>query len=164
LKRNAILSREAAEFWKRSIIDIMTSAALLGREADSDGHLLPNQKIVGNVEDYLDQAGSKPIHISELCGALNVSRRTLHRAFHDVLGIGPVTFLQRKRLCDIHSVLRAGNPATTSIAEVALQHGFLNVGRFSGYYRALFDEYPSETFGRTYAAVRPPQSSHFMRA
>jgi hypothetical protein len=59
-------------------------------------------------------------------------------------------FLQRKRLCDIHSALRHADPATTTIAEIALQHGFLNLGRFSGYYRALFDEYPSETFGKRY--------------
>lgn len=43
-----------------------------------------------------------------------------------------------------------GTTATTTIAEIALQHGFLNLGRFSGYYRALFDEYPSETFGKRY--------------
>ena len=43
-----------------------------------------------------------------------------------------------------------GTTATTTIAEIALQHGFLNLGRFSGYCRALFDEYPSETFGKRY--------------
>jgi hypothetical protein len=26
-----------------------------------------------------------------------------------------------------------------------MQHGFSNLGRFSGDYRALFDEYPSQT-------------------
>jgi transcriptional regulator GlxA family with amidase domain len=87
---------------------------------------------------------------AEICAKCGVSRRSLHRAFTDVLGIGPVTFLQRKRLCDIHSALRDCDPATTTIAEIALQHGFLNLGRFSGYYRALFDEYPSETFGKRF--------------
>ena len=148
LKQGTVLRPEATEFWKRSFIEIMTSAAMAGIEADSDGHPALSLKIVRNVEDYLDQAGMNPLHISELCGALNVSRRTLHRAFHDALGMGPVAFLQHKRLCSIHSALRACDPATTTIAEIALQHGFLNLGRFSGYYRALFDEYPSETFGK----------------
>jgi transcriptional regulator GlxA family with amidase domain len=92
----------------------------------------------------------KPVHISEICGSLNVSRRTLHRAFHEAIGMGPIAFLQRRRLCSVHSALRQSNPATTTIAEIAMQHGFLNLGRFSGYYRALFDEYPSETFGKAH--------------
>ncbi|MBA2401167.1 MAG: AraC family transcriptional regulator [Bradyrhizobium sp.] len=75
------------------------------------------------------------------------------------IGVGPVTFLQRKRLCDIHSALRDCDPASTTIAEIALQHGFLNLGRFSGYYRALFDEYPSETFRKSY----PPSSLRFVK-
>jgi hypothetical protein len=28
---------------------------------------------------------------------------------------------------------------------VAMHHGFLDLGRFAGYYHSLFDEYPSET-------------------
>ncbi|MEO8317899.1 MAG: hypothetical protein ABI561_06200 [Bradyrhizobium sp.] len=47
--------------------------------------------------------------------------------------------------CSSRSILRDSDPAATTIAEIAMQHGFLNLGRFSGYYRALFDEYPSET-------------------
>ena len=113
-------------------------------------------RLIQNVEHYIDTAGSRPVHISEICAECGVSRRSLHRAFHEVLGIGPVTFLQRKRLCDIHSVLRDSDPATTTIAEIALQHGFLNLGRFSGYYRSLFDEYPSETFGKSLS--RPGRS------
>ncbi len=137
----------------------MTSAVQQDILADSDRPPPSISRIVEKVDDYLVQAGTKPVHISEICGALNVSRRTLHRAFHDAVGIGPVTYLQRKRLCHIHSVLRSSNPATTTIAEIALQHGFLNLGRFSGYYRALFGEYPSETFANLHRVQRMEQST-----
>src|SRR5205823_14465537 len=106
--------------------------------------------VIRNAGPYIDPAGWRPVPISEICAECGASRRSLPRAFTEVLGIGPVTFLRRKRLCDIHSALRHADPATTTIAEIALQHGFLNLGRFSGYYRALFDEYPSETFGKRY--------------
>ncbi|WP_407168638.1 helix-turn-helix domain-containing protein [Bradyrhizobium sp. ORS 111] len=33
----------------------------------------------------------------------------------------------------------------TSVAEVAFKLGFSDLGRFSGYYRSLFGEYPSDT-------------------
>jgi hypothetical protein len=48
-------------------------------------------------------------------------------------------------LCSVHLTLRSSDPATTTIADVAMEQGFLNLGRFSGYYRSLFDECPSRT-------------------
>jgi AraC-like DNA-binding protein len=144
------LSPHAARFWKRSIIEAMTAAILLSVSAEEVRSSSSALKIVRKVEDYLDGTGLVPVHISEICGALELSRRTLHRAFHDVLGMGPVTYLQRRRLCAINTILRRTDPRTTTIAEVALDHGYLNLGRFSGYYRSLFDEYPSETFGRSW--------------
>ena len=77
---------------------------------------------------------------SEICAEFNVSRRSLHRAFYDMLGLGPVTFLRRKRLCAINSALRQNTPATATIGEIAMQHGFIELGRFSHYYRSLFGE------------------------
>jgi AraC family ethanolamine operon transcriptional activator len=63
------------------------------------------------------------------------------------------------RLCAIHSVLRESNPATATVAQVAIQHGFIELGRFSHYYHSLFGEYPSETLGgrmtRSPAGISP---------
>ena len=110
---------------------------------DSRGPLPSAMQLVGKVDDYLDAAGLRPVHISEICAHLNVTRRTLHRAFFDALGLGPITFLRYKRLCAIHSVLRDNDPATTTVAQVAIQHGFIELGRFSHYYHSFFGEYPS---------------------
>jgi len=139
------LTVHAAEFWKRSIVEAMTTAILSNMPSDRDGPLPSALLIVQKAEDYIDINGLRPIHISEICSALHVSRRTLHRAFHEALGIGPVAFVRYRRLCSIHSALRSSNVAQTTVADVALQHGFLNLGRFSGYYRSLFGEYPAET-------------------
>jgi AraC family ethanolamine operon transcriptional activator len=148
----ATLTEEAAEFWKKSIIEAMTAAMLVDIPCDDVGPAVSGRKIVRRVEDYLSRTEVASVHISEICCELNVSRRTLHRLFHNELGIGPVTYLQRRRLCCVHTALRSSDPATTTIAEIALQHGFLNLGRFSGYYRSHFDEYPSETFGKSLSA------------
>jgi AraC family ethanolamine operon transcriptional activator len=74
-------------------------------------------------------------------------RRGLHRAFHDAFGIGPITFLRHKRLCAIHSVLKDSSPGETTVTEIALQQGFVELWLFSQYYRTLFGEYPSDTLG-----------------
>jgi AraC-like DNA-binding protein len=141
----ASLSADAAEFWKRAIVEAMTTTILENSSSDMDGPLPSALRIAGKVEDYIDANDSRPIHISEICSELHVSRRTLHRAFHDAIGLGPAAFLRRKRLCSVHRTLRDSDPMNTTVAEVALQHGFANLGRFSGDYRWLFDEYPSQT-------------------
>jgi transcriptional regulator GlxA family with amidase domain len=146
---DARVSPEAAHFWRRAIIDVVTATVMHSLPPGTTETIPSATRLIRNAEHYIETAGSRPVHISEICAECGVSRRSLHRAFTEVLGIDPVTFLQRKRLCDIHSALRHADPATT-IAEITLQHGFLNLGRFSGYYRALFDEYPSETFGKRY--------------
>ena len=144
---------DAAAFWKRSIIEVMTATILSDEPADQDGPMLSARRIVAKVENYIEASGLRPVHISEICSEVHVSRRTLHRAFHDAIGIGPVAFLRCRRLCCVHSVLRSSDPATTTIAEVAMDQGFLNLGRFSGYYHELFDEYPSETLANFDAAT-----------
>jgi AraC family ethanolamine operon transcriptional activator len=144
-RQQASLTDEVADFWKRSIIDAMAATIVDALPAENLGPVPSAMRLVRNVEHYLDMAGSRPVHISEICAQFNVSRRSLHRAFDDMLGLGPVTFLRHKRLCAIHSALRQSNPATATIGEIAMQHGFIELGRFSHYYRSLFGEYPSET-------------------
>lgn len=102
-------------------------------------------RLVREIEAYLHENGIRPVHVSEICEQFRVSRRSLHRAFDEVLGMGPVTFLRHKRLCTIHSILRDSVPSSTTVGRVALQHGILELGRFSRYYHSMFGEYPSDT-------------------
>ena len=149
------LADNAADFWRRSIIDAITGPIVHSLAPDTRGSLPSAMQLVRNTETYLEAAGPQPVHISEICAALNVSRRTLHRAFYDFLGVGPVTFLRHKRLCAIHTILRDSNPETVTVAEVAMQQGFVELGRFSHYYYSLFGEYPSETLGSRRSKGRP---------
>jgi AraC-like DNA-binding protein len=148
------LADNAADFWKRSIIDAITGPIVHSLAPDTRGTFPSAMQLVRSAEEYLGDAGPQPVHISEICAELNVSRRTLHRAFFDFLGVGPVTFLRQKRLCAIHSILKDSNPATVTVAEVAMQQGFVELGRFSHYYHSLFGEYPSETLGSRRARGR----------
>jgi transcriptional regulator GlxA family with amidase domain len=104
-------------------------------------------QLVRDVDCYLHKAGNRPVHITKLTEKFKVHRRTLHRAFIDVLGIGPITFLRSKRLGDVHKVLLQGGP-DAMIKAVAIEHGFLQLGRFAGEYRQLFGEKPSQTLRR----------------
>jgi len=142
------LTEASADFWKRAIVDCVTATIFQSLPPDETGTLPSALRLVHDVEDYLAAAEARPVHVSELCAAFQVSRRRLHRAFHDAFGIGPVTFLRHKRLCAIYSALKDLSPGETTVTEVALRHGFVELGRFSRYYRTLFGEYPSQTLGQ----------------
>src|SRR5262249_40200793 len=113
------LNEASAEFWKRAIVDCITATVFQSLPPDDLGTLPQPSRLVHNVEDYLATASARPVHVSEICAAFRVSRRGLHRAFHDVFGIGPVTFLRHKRLCAIHSTLKESSPRETTVAAVA---------------------------------------------
>jgi AraC family ethanolamine operon transcriptional activator len=137
-------SDQAVDFVQRCIIECLLTGATSASPPTS-GHSYTSARLVSKADDYIDAAAGRPIHISELSSALRVSRRSLHRAFADTLGIGPVAYLRCKRLSAIQSILRQSNPETTSIGEVAFEYGFPEPGRFASYYRSYFGETPSET-------------------
>ncbi|MGM4893181.1 helix-turn-helix domain-containing protein [Tardiphaga sp. 839_C3_N1_4] len=138
---------QSADFWRRSITDAMMATVLHSLPSDTARLHTSATALVRNVEHYIDTAGTRPVHISEICTEFAVSRRSLHRAFDEVLGMGPVTFLRHKRLCNIHSILRERDPTQTTVAKVAIEHGFIELGRFAYYYHTLFGEHPSKTLG-----------------
>lgn len=143
--RDTALSDDAAEFYKRNILQMLTAPVLDG--VPYRGPQLQAQarvRLVHDVEEYLVAAGNRPIHVSELTEKFGVHRRRLNRAFMDVLGVPPITFLRRKRLGDVHRVLLQGGP-DLMVKSVALEHGFLELGRFAGEYQKQFGEKPSET-------------------
>jgi len=138
-------SAEAADFLQRSIVEAFLLSLRSAQSTEKKSLLYTGARLVSEAEDYVDAACERPVHISELCSALKVSRRSLHRAFADALGVGPVAYLRCRRLSAVRSVLSRSDPATVSIGDVAFEYGFPEPGRFAAYYRAHFGETPSET-------------------
>jgi AraC family ethanolamine operon transcriptional activator len=142
-------SAQSIDFLRRTIIEAFVVSVISGLPL-TDSQRWTGARLVSEAEDYVDAkgvfaAGGRPVHISELCSALKVSRRTLHRAFSDTLGIAPLQYLRRRRLSAIRSVLTQCNPAGASIGDLAFEYGFPESGRFAAYYHDHFGETPSET-------------------
>lgn len=143
------VTKQAADFYSRCVVEGFSALMLEARNSEHDeAAMLPARRIVRKVEDFVATCGNRPIHISEICHQLRLSRRTLHRAFFDSLGIGPVTYLRRRRLAAVNSILCRPFSADVSVTEVALENGFADLGRFAQYYRVLFGEHPSATLRR----------------
>ena len=85
------------------------------------------------------------VTIAELCEVLNTSRRTIQYCFHEVLNTNPVQYLRAIRLNSVRRELRAANPATTQVQDVAARWGFWHMSHFASDYRAMFGELPSDT-------------------
>jgi transcriptional regulator GlxA family with amidase domain len=85
------------------------------------------------------------VTVAELSRVAGVSERTLRAAFHHILGIGPKQHLIRQRLQAVRLALRAAQPGTTTVTDIAMAYGFFELGRFAGRYRHAFGEAPSWT-------------------
>jgi AraC-like DNA-binding protein len=135
----------AIDFLSRSLLETYLTSILGSLPPEQERQTHNAFALVRDTEDYVSSAGERAVHISEICTALDVSRRTLHRAFSDRLGVGPIEYLKRKRLSVIHTILARSDPAVTNVSDVAMENGFFELGRFAHYYRKLFGENPSET-------------------
>jgi AraC family ethanolamine operon transcriptional activator len=138
-------SPQAIDFLRRAILECFVTTIARTLPQDNERPYCTGARLVSEAENYVDAAGARPVHISELCSALNVSRRSLHRAFAEALDMGPVAYLRRRRLARVHAILSQSTSTDIAIADLAFEHGFPEPARFSAYYRSLTGETPSET-------------------
>jgi AraC family ethanolamine operon transcriptional activator len=108
----------------------------------------PGANLVRKVEDWIEQVSIHNVHALDICAAFHVSLRTLQRAFHETVGMGPIAYLTKKRLAKVRSILLRKSPDKTNVTQVALDCGFWELGRFSVSYRRMFGESPSRTLAR----------------
>jgi AraC-like DNA-binding protein len=82
--------------------------------------------------------------VTRLCARLGVPIRTLDDAFRAGMGLSPKRFILAVRLNQVRRLL--GRPdARTTVTDAATTQSFFHFGHFSGQYRDLFGETPSQT-------------------
>jgi AraC-like DNA-binding protein len=91
----------------------------------------------------------EPLHITTLCRVLDVSERTLRKAFHRMHGVPPCRHLRMLRLSQARRALLSADGDRVTVTEIATGFGFMELGRFSVEYRKVFGESPSQTLQRT---------------
>jgi AraC family ethanolamine operon transcriptional activator len=108
-------------------------------------------KAVNRVIDYLKVHLTDLPTMSELCKIAQVSERTLEYAFKERFGVSPIKYMNLLRLNGAYRELDRDSIRNFGVTEVALSWGFSDLGRFSKYYHALFNELPSRTLQRARA-------------
>lgn len=101
---------------------------------------------VRHVIDYLHSYGETIPTVPELCKIAKLSERNLQYGFKEYLGITPICYLRLLRLNGVRrDLLISNNNKKDRVVDVALNWGFIELGRFAREYRQLFQELPSAT-------------------
>jgi AraC-like DNA-binding protein len=113
-----------------------------GRRPDRHG------QIIARARSYIVEHLEEPLSVDGIAAAAGASRRTLFRAFAEILDETPRSYVQRLRLHRIRRDLASEAERAATIAVIANEWGMSDLGRMAGSYRALFGEKPSETLAR----------------
>jgi AraC family ethanolamine operon transcriptional activator len=105
-------------------------------------------RLVKQANDYMQAHIDQALTLTGLCQALGTSSRALCYGFQEMFGMSPMAYLKILRLQGAHRTLRASDPDTKTVAEIASQFGFWHLGYFAHDYKQMFGELPSETLKR----------------
>lgn len=131
-----------------SIMNIISSIIIESISDSKIDYLWQHRfQVVRRVREYIMERIKEPIKIGEICRDIGVSRRALQYILQDVLGTNPATFVRLMRL----NMARRDfleNENSFKVKDVVDRWGFWHPSRFSGEYRQMFEELPSETLRR----------------
>jgi AraC-like DNA-binding protein len=95
--------------------------------------------------DFMQHHAREPITPADAARAAGLHTRSLQQATQRHLGISPTVYLRNVRLDRARTDLLQHAPGTATVASVARDWGFSNLGRFASNYRVRFGEKPNET-------------------
>jgi transcriptional regulator GlxA family with amidase domain len=101
--------------------------------------------VVQRFRQFVGQHLDRPVAVTRICRVLRVSERILRAYCVQHLEMSPKQYHDRRRMERVRQRLQMANPAKTTVAAIATQHGFRQLGWFSVRYRELFGESPSVT-------------------
>ena len=99
--------------------------------------------------------------VPEWCKAVDASQRTLEYAFRDTFDLTPLAFLRLRRLHEVRRRLFTSCHKGASVADIAHEQGFYELGRFASDYRQLFGELPSQALRRVSSIKFGPIAGSF---
>lgn len=97
------------------------------------------------IDSYIADHIRDDLSIDDLATLSRVSQRTLYNIFARHKSVTPMHYIKQQKLMHVHKMLQDGEGGCRNVTEVALDFGFMHLGRFSSEYRKMFGELPSET-------------------
>ncbi|WP_428036316.1 AraC family transcriptional regulator [Amphritea sp.] len=97
------------------------------------------------IDSYIADHIKDDLSVDDLASLSRVSQRTLYNIFARHKSVTPMHYIKQQKLMHVHKMLQDGEGGCRNVTEVALDFGFMHLGRFSSEYRKMFGELPSET-------------------
>jgi transcriptional regulator GlxA family with amidase domain len=139
---------EVARAIEQGLIHALVTC-LAAKARDDGAARRHHTRIMVRLEEVLADRPKRLLHMQELCALIGVTERTLRSCCAEFLGISPSRYMLLRRLKAVRIALRDADPARASVAEIASDYGFTEMGRFAVTYRSAFGESPSFTLRRT---------------
>jgi AraC-like DNA-binding protein len=117
--------------------------ALMGREVS----LTP--RAIRHAVEFIEAEAQLPLTLSSIAARSQLSVRALQQGFKRHLGMSPMSYLREVRLRRAHQSLIESDPSIATVASVAYDWGFTNLGRFAAVHAARYREPPAKTLRRT---------------
>lgn len=125
-------------------------ASMLERHPPGARASVADARCVQRAKEYIHAHTDRSLTLDEIARHACVCPRTVERLFKRVGEEPPLAYSRRLRLDAVRRTLTAASRAgeAVGVTEVALDHGFVHMGRFAAQYRRQFGCSPSETVGR----------------
>jgi AraC-like DNA-binding protein len=147
-KQKLIERPEVARALEQELLHAIINC-LAGDETDHNPRTRHHHAVVmGRFEESLSKHIDQKLKMPALCAEIGVPERSLRMCCAKFLGVSPTRYHLLRRLNKARSALRRADPSTATVAEVARNHQFLELGRFAVMYRTTFGESPSVTLQR----------------
>ena len=104
----------------------------------------PAPSCVRRAEAFMQAHADQPLRLADIARAVDIPARTLLSAFQRFRDCSPMQYLRQVRLELAHQRLCQPDTVAT-VASVAMDCGFMHLGRFAQMYRDRFGESPSAT-------------------
>ncbi|MCF4992603.1 helix-turn-helix domain-containing protein, partial [Pseudomonas gessardii] len=142
-------AENAAEPHVQDLYERIVANKLLALLASNVLRVVPQAAQGGGFEavrEFIEGHLGEDISIEQLMAVAKVSERSLYSLFERQVGLSPRDYVRRRKLEQVHARLQLST--ARSVTEVALDYGFMHLGRFSEAYRKRFGELPSQTWKR----------------
>jgi AraC-like DNA-binding protein len=113
-----------------------------------------DSRLVRRAVQFVEEHASSALTTSDIAAGIGASVRALQAGFRNWRQVTPTEYLRTIRLQRVRDALLQANPSTT-VTDVALDHGFFHLGRFSQHYKRAFGENPAATLARARRCFRP---------
>jgi AraC-like DNA-binding protein len=134
-------------------VDSLVCGLLLAADHPYRSAVTGKTQVVGSrairaAVQIIEEEAHLPLTVSSIAARCLVSVRSLQQDFRRYMDISPMAYLRNVRLRRAHQCLLETDPSVTSVASVAYNWGFTNLGRFAAVHTARYDEPPAATLRR----------------